>query len=172
MPLRLNLDPKPLLRFAHPSGLTVFTDEASEVDIILSPGVVGRVQVSLHCLADEVAFKVDQAVRSQADFEFDCANADEHQLLQLQFVLVCSDPSDQDILIRFEASAHNQAGQQSPPIPQLPVTLKPRRRQGRPLAPSVAAESVSLPSEQPTDASATPPAPAASDEPGHDPHQS
>jgi hypothetical protein len=142
MPLNLNLDPKPLLRFAHPDGLTLFTDEEAQVSILLSPGVVGEVKVTLLCLADEVAFRVGDQVSSEATFRFQCTQADEHQLLQLKVYMVCSDPSDQDILIRFDGKAVNQAGQHSPPIPQLPVTIKPRRGDGSPLSASLPSESL------------------------------
>jgi hypothetical protein len=155
MPLNLNLDPKPLLRFAQPDGLTVFTDEASKVDILLSPGVVGKTTVTLLCLADEVAFRVGNQLKSHADFELEFDQADEHHLLRLQFVLLCSNPSDQDILIRFDAQAVNHAGQQSPPIPQLPVTLKPRQRNGNPLSPNLLADTI-LPSEVPPPSEADP----------------
>jgi hypothetical protein len=144
MPLNFNLDPKPLLRFAHPDGLTLFADEASQVSILLSPGVSGEVKVTLLCLADEVAFRVNDQVRTEAEFTFHCGQADEHQLLQLTVIMVCSNPSDRDILIRFDAKAINQAGQHSPPIPQLPVTLKPRQRNGSPLAPSLPSETLAI----------------------------
>jgi len=155
MPLNLNLDPKPLLRFAHPDGLTLFADEESQVSILLSPGVKGKVAVTLLCLADEVAFRVNNQVRTEAEFTFECGQADEHQLLQLTVIMVCSAPSDQDILIRFDAKAINQAGQHSPPIPQLPVTLKPRHRNGAPLSPSLPSESLAAeePMQDPPSAS-------------------
>lgn len=155
MPLNLNLDPKPLLRFAHPDGLTLFADEESQVSILLSPGVEGEVKVTLLCLADEVAFRVDNQVRTEVEFTFHCVQVDEHQLLQLTVIMVCSDPSDQDILIRFDAKAINQAGQHSPPIPQLPVTLKPRNRSGSPLSPSLPSEKLAAeePMQDPPSAS-------------------
>ncbi len=128
MPLDLNITPKPELSFTQPGGLVVFVDTPATVDVMLTPRAAGTGTIHLKCIADEVAFRDErnQRITSVLDFKYNCDDPNENQLISLGFILVCSNPSDQDILIRFDAWAKNATGQQSPPIMQLPVTLKPR----------------------------------------------
>lgn len=128
MPLNLNILPKPEISFTQPGELVVFADTPATVEVLVTPRAVGAGQVHLKCIADEIAFRdeANQKISSEITFDFQCHDAQENQVLPLRFVLVCSDPSDQDILIRFDTWAFNAQGQKSPPIMQLKVRLKSR----------------------------------------------
>jgi hypothetical protein len=126
MPLNFNLDPKPEVSFLQQDELVVYPDTESQVELMVIPRAVGRGEVHLFCLADEVAFLIGEQAVSELVVDFHCESASEHQRMQVSFWLTCSQPSEQDILIRFDTWAFNAYRQKSPPILQLPVRLKPK----------------------------------------------
>ncbi len=128
MPFNLNITPKPQIAFANPDGMTVFNDTPTSVELILTPRAEGKGKIFLSCIANEVSFKDvnNNQISSEISIDFDSRSASGNLMIDFPFTLVCSDPSDQDILIRFDAKAKNSAGEQSPPIMQLPVTFKSR----------------------------------------------
>lgn len=116
---------KPFIQITEPEPLVIFDQTADQIEVMVQAKCLGPCTVRLHLHADECAFRVEDALAPSLEHVFECQNIFQSTVLQIPFTVVCTDTSDEDILIRFTAEAVNSAGGQSMPTPDFNVDLKP-----------------------------------------------
>ncbi|RMG56057.1 MAG: hypothetical protein D6722_27045 [Bacteroidetes bacterium] len=116
---------KPFIQITEPEPLVIFDQHPDDIEVMVQAKALGTCTVRLHIHADECAFRVEDELAPVVEHQFECQNIFQSTVLKVPFTVVCTNPSDEDILIRFTAEAVNSAEGQSMPTPAFNVDLKP-----------------------------------------------
>ena len=106
-----------------PEPLEVVNTQPNDVDVLVTPNAAGECQVFLHMIADDCAFLVGNQFVSQIEAKVETQSIFDEKIINIPFTIVCTKPSEQNILIRFIASAKNADGGESHPSPFFNVVL-------------------------------------------------
>jgi hypothetical protein len=116
----------PSISFAQQAPLIVFSGEARTADVLVRPKVLGICKIRIEVLADECAFRVGNELVKFVEQGFECKDEFSSSVVPVAFTLICTNPSMEDIMINFRATATNSSGGVSVPTPLFRVDVKNR----------------------------------------------
>jgi hypothetical protein len=118
---------RPSVSFAQPEPLVVFAGEPARVHIVVKARAAGPGKLKLRVEAETCFFVEGTEMRSSVEQAFECKDEWAGQVETFAFQMMTTQPSSEDILLRFYASASNSSGGLSAETPAFRVNLKSKR---------------------------------------------